>query len=121
MPLPLLETLEGQVDQTKWGQRIEPSDPNNTKLGIDTHILYFQNSYIHHGDYDYDLFEAIVEDFRGWKEETFKLVDTDVNRRFRDFLRQNGIPVLTGKGPIARALADIVAKDEMPPWPPEEL
>ena len=121
MPLPRPEKLIGLVDEDKWGKPFDPSNENNTQLAAETYLLYCMNSYKYDKFCDYELFDALTEDFQGWTEETFNLVGTDTNRRFRDFIRHNGVFVPKARKPIPKALEEMINSEECPTWPPEDL
>ena len=121
MPLVRPVELEGQVDDAEWGKPFDPTDEDNSEEAAEARLLYCLHSYVYDGFYDEELFEAVVEDFRDWSEETFKLVSTDANRRFRNHLRNHGIFIAKGKGPIPWALAEIVNTETMPEWPEADL
>ncbi|KAF2185682.1 hypothetical protein K469DRAFT_526945, partial [Zopfia rhizophila CBS 207.26] len=121
MPLQVPEEFEDRIDKSLWGKSIDPSKTDNTTTGVDTQIIYFQSMYEHRNECDYDLFEAFVVDFLDWTKETFKLASPDVNRRFRDFLRHNGVYIAMDRSFIATRLAELVNEEELPEWPPEEL
>ena len=53
-------------------------------------------------------------DFEGWIEERFKLYNIDTKRRFRDFLRQNGVYIKMEGRKIVGPLAYVVNLKEMP-------
>ncbi len=120
MPLPIPDHAKNFVDEKIWGKRINPTEEANTSQ-VNTQILYLQTGYKIYDECDYILFDAITEDFRGWTEEIFNLATTDVNRRFRDFLRINGVYVPMTGGAIAARLAETVNLEEMPNWPDEDL
>ena len=94
---------------------------NHTIIGVDIQIIYFLYNYKYYGDYDYNLFKIIVVNFLNQTKGIFKLTSTDVNRRFCNFLRENGVYVLIDKLSIASNLVDVVNKEELPTQLLEEL
>ena len=83
--------------------------------------MYRIEVYIYYNNCDYYLFDRVTEDFLGWIEDTFKMASADLNRRFRDILRNRGIYVPINKKKIAGELAGTISLETMPEWPLSEL
>ena len=77
--------------------------------------------YEHRNECDHDLFEAIVVDFLDQTKETFKLASLDINQRFRNFLRHNGVYIAIDRSLILTYLVELVNKEELPKQLLEEL
>ena len=77
--------------------------------------------YEYRNECNYDLFEAFIIDFLDQTRETFKLASPDINWRFRDFLRHNGVYIAIDRSLILTRLVELVNKEKLPKQPPEEL
>ena len=77
--------------------------------------------YKHYNKCNYNLFKAFIIDFLDQTKETFKLAGPDINRRFRNFLRYNGIYIAIDRSLILTRLAELVNKEELPKQLLEEL
>ncbi|RKF82229.1 hypothetical protein GcM1_173008, partial [Golovinomyces cichoracearum] len=69
-----MENLRGEI--TNFGKQINLSNGTASQGNVDG---------------DYSLWEAFVYDFEGFTKTTFDNADKDLLRKFRDFLRSNGV------------------------------
>ncbi len=75
---------------------------------VNGHLLYRIVTYIA-GDYlDTNLQECFKEDFEGWTIDIQKLVNREIVRDLRNFLRRYGVRVKKKGGPIIESLQEII-------------
>ena len=71
---------------------------------------------------DYNLWEAFVEDFEGFKKQTFNTADRTWVRNLRNHLRANGVFVYKqARSSIATELCKVLAEDKPYKWTQEEI
>ena len=120
MPYNIPNYLTKVINKEYWGKEFNPAIDNNVE-NVTTYIIYAQTGYVIYNNYNYNLFKVIIIDFKGQTEERFKLYNIDTKRRFRDFLRQNGVYIKIEGQKIVGPLAHVVNLKEMPKQPLEEI
>ena len=65
---------------------------------------------------DDDLWESFQDDFKGYTEDDFRLVNNNDVRRLRKFLRKRGVWIEKSRTTIARSLFNALQEEEPTQW-----
>ena len=65
---------------------------------------------------DTDLWESFQDDFKGYTEDDFRLVNNNNTRRLRNFLRRRGVWIEKSRTTIARFLFHALQEEEPTQW-----
>ena len=85
MPYNIPNYLTKIINKKRQREEFNPVIDNNIE-NITIYIIYTQIGYIIYNNYNYNLFEVIIIDFKEQIEKRFKLYNTDTKQRFRNFL-----------------------------------
>ncbi|POS84537.1 hypothetical protein EPUL_004867 [Erysiphe pulchra] len=109
-----------KFDMPKKLYSSKKSDNKNTETPVERNfklqnfILEHINKYTHPELHDVDLWETFQEDFKDWRLEDFKVVQTQFIIALRNQLRRRGVLVQKGRGyPIAQTLYDTEIKEQL--------
>ena len=70
---------------------------------------------------DTDLWESFQDDFKGYTEDDFRLVNNNDIRRLRKFLRRRGVWIEKSRTTIARSLFNALQEEEPTQWTDAEI
>ncbi|POS84492.1 hypothetical protein EPUL_004351, partial [Erysiphe pulchra] len=93
-----------------------------THEAVNTYIEFRLKQYKSTTLRDDSLWEVFHEDFESWIDSTFSKADSYALYDLRDYLRQNGVFVETGRGKrLSVGLAKVLQEEDPHKWTPTEI
>ncbi|RKF58787.1 hypothetical protein OnM2_065008 [Erysiphe neolycopersici] len=93
-----------------------------TREFVNTYVEFRLKQYKSTTLRDDRLWEVFHEDFENWIDSTFSKADSYILYDLRDYLRQNGVFVETGKGKrLSVGLAKVLQEEDPHNWTPAEV
>ena len=122
MPSIFPEQYANKADKSKWGRKVDPTEKDEHTMEVITGYILNRKLLYQEEEYrDYLLWDYFQEDFEDWTEEMFLKSDTDELRKFRDYLRINGVYVERNRKRIAENLVTVIAQKEYHKWSRDEI
>ncbi|KAI0992517.1 hypothetical protein K3495_g15668, partial [Podosphaera aphanis] len=105
-----------------WNTKVKnPSATTYTTEMLSGHVLRNMVSFADQELRDYDLWDMFKTVFEDWKLKDWKNLPAPVLKILRNFLFENGVYTKIDNGSIAVKLENLIALDDAPEFPPDEI